>query len=515
MGNDQDSTAHVASTSARFLRSWLNRRRCKRSQVRSVYRDLEEIYRGQPEHHSRPTHLAINVQHIELQQHRNSRPNAFSGLLGYAYRQGATGMSKLILGWQDDRPRRSAGFHAWPRGEDRYTGNDLIEDGSEAHVLVTGPTGAGKGRSLIIPNLLQWKASAIVVDVKGENAMTTARYRRDLGQRVVILDPFSVVSDGSDALNPLDWMANSPEYVADNSMTLSETLTGGRRSEKEPFWDDEANEFCAGLIAHCATQPDPAKRNLGGLHDILTSDDTVHDIAVMLDTLPNMNPYARRQLVNFLQHEGEKVRSSIRSTAQQHVRIFGSPLVQRAVTCTTFDLSAVKDGEPITIYLVIPASRLVSHAGLLRIWLAVLLGVIAERRLRPDQPTLLIVDELAQLGPMPLLLQAVTLLRGYGLRAMLLLQSMSQLKAMWPHDHQTVIDNCGAMVSFGPVRPNIATELIGFMGTASAEQFDRMSGDQVMLSMVGQHARVARKLDYLRDSLFSGRYDLNRFYQRK
>ncbi len=499
----------------RFSRGLFIPHRRKRSQARLVYRDLVETYRGYPDRHIRPTNLAIKEQLRELQIHRNSRPNTFSGKLGYACRQGGMSMSKLILGWQDGTPRRPAGFQDWPKGEDRLKGCDLIEDGSEAHVLVTGPTGAGKGRSLIIPNLLRWNASAIVVDVKGENAMTTARYRRELGQRVVILDPFCTVSNGSDALNPLDWMADSPEYLADNSMTLSETLTGGRRSEKEPFWDDEANEFGAGLIAHCATQPDPAKRNLGCLYDILTSDDTVHDIAVMLDTLPNMNPYARRQLVNFLQHEGEKVRSSIRSTAQQHVRIFGSPLVQRAVARTTFDLSAVRDGEPITIYLVIPASRLVSHAGLLRIWLAVLLGVIAERRQRPDQPTLLIVDELAQLGPMPLLLQAVTLLRGYGLRAMLLLQSMSQLKAMWPTDFQTVIDNCGAMVSFGPVRPNIASELTAFMGTASAEQFDRMSSDQVMLSMVGQQAAVARKLDYLRDSLFSSRFDVNSFYQRK
>jgi type IV secretion system protein VirD4 len=424
-------------------------------------------------------------------------------------------MSKLILGWQDGTPRRAAGFQAWPKGEDTRARRDLIEDGSEAHVLVTGPTGAGKGRSLIIPNLLQWKASAIVIDIKGENAMTTARYRRELGQRVVILDPFRTVSDGSDALNPLDWASDNEEYVEDNAMRLSETMTGSRRSEKEPFWDDEANDVTAGLIAHCATQPDPAKRTLGYVHDILTADDTVLDVAVMLDTSPNMNPYARRQLANFLQHEGEKVRSSIRSTAQQHVRIFSSPLVQRSVSRTTFDLGAVRDGEPVTIYLVIPASRLVSHAGLLRIWLAVLLGVIAERRQRPEQPTLLIVDELAQLGPMPLLLQAVTLLRGYGLRAMLLLQSMSQLKTMWPTDFQTVIDNCGAMVSFGPVRPNIATELTGFMGTASAEQFDQMSTDQVMLSMVGQPAAVARKLDYLRDSLFSGRYDPNGFYQRR
>lgn len=423
-------------------------------------------------------------------------------------------MSKLILGWQDSTPRRSAGFQAWPQGEARCAARNLIEDDSEAHVLVTGPTGAGKGRSLIIPNLLQWKSSAIVVDVKGENAMTTARYRRELGQRVVILDPFRTVSDGADALNPFHWMTGRPEYVADNSMTLSETLTGGRRSEKEPFWDDEANDVTAGLIAHCATQDDPTKRTLGAVHDILTADDTVYSIAVMLDTLPNMNPYARRQLVNFLQHEGEKVRSSIRSTAQQHMRIFSSPVVQRVVSHTTFDLDAVRDGEPVTIYLVIPASRLVSHAGLLRIWLAVLLGIIAERRQRPEQPTLLIVDELAQLGPMPLLLQAVTLLRGYGLRAMLLLQSMSQLKTMWPTDFQTVIDNCGAMVSFGPVRPNIATELTGFMGPASAEQFDRMSTEQVMLSMVGKQPLVAGKLDYLQDALFSGRFDPNGFYQR-
>jgi type IV secretion system protein VirD4 len=425
-------------------------------------------------------------------------------------------MSSILLGWQQRDTRARVGFIRSEPARPAAPGVDEpVADASEAHCLVVAPTGAGKGRNVVIPNLLHWPHTAIVVDVKGEAAMATARYRRSLGQRVVVLDPFCRVSNGQDGLNPLDWLATTPECVADNASTLSETLTGGERSLKDPFWDHLANDFAAGLLAYAATSENPCERQISHVFDIVAGDDPVMHVARILDTTQRLHPFARQQLASFLSHEAEKVRTSVRSTAQQHLRIFGNPLVCRAMSKTTIDLAALSRGEPMTIFIVLPASRLQSHASVLRIWLAVLLGVISERSSRPLQPGLLIIDELAQIGAMPLVLQALTLLRGYGLRVMAVLQSLAQLKSLWPADYQTILDNCGLVAAFGQNRPAMAEALADLFGDLSASALLQMPADQLAINRAGQRTVVARKLDYLEDRCFAGRFDANPFYEHK
>jgi type IV secretion system protein VirD4 len=62
------------------------------------------------------------------------------------------------------------------------------------HLLSVAPTRSGKGVSLIIPNLLNYMGSIIVIDPKGENAYLTAKRRRELGQKTYILDPWGEVN---------------------------------------------------------------------------------------------------------------------------------------------------------------------------------------------------------------------------------------------------------------------------------------------------------------------------------
>src|ERR1700674_631490 len=111
------------------------------------------------------------------------------------------------------------------------------------------------------------------------------------------------------------------------------------------------------------------------------------------------------------------------------MRIFASPRVQSAVAKTSFDLAKVRSGAPMTIFIVVPPTKLVSHGSLIRLWLATLLGIITERTEPPEQPTIFMVDELAQLGGLRAFKEAATLLRGYGLRCCQFLQSHAQLKS--------------------------------------------------------------------------------------
>jgi len=69
-------------------------------------------------------------------------------------------------------------------------GGKVMRFGGPEHVLLEAPTRAGKGVGVIIPNLLDWPDSLVVLDIKQENFDNTAGYRlKVLGQRVVLFNP--------------------------------------------------------------------------------------------------------------------------------------------------------------------------------------------------------------------------------------------------------------------------------------------------------------------------------------
>jgi type IV secretion system protein VirD4 len=255
-------------------------------------------------------------------------------------------------------------------------------------------------------------------------------------------------------------------------------------------------------------------RTLGDVWNLLAAYDVPYATALLLDKKPKMHVFARQQLAAFLAHEGEKVRTSVLSVAQQHARIFASQGVQRAVAATSFDLGKVQSGAPLTIYIVVPPTKLISHGALIRIWLSTLLGVITERTAAPERPTVFMVDELAQLGALSAFKEAVTLLRGYGLRCCLFLQSHAQLKALYPLDHEAITENCGVIVTFGHVSMGMSCRIADVLGDISAEALFAMQQDRIAVRIAGNQTVIARRLDYLTDRLFARTFDANPHYRR-
>ena len=93
--------------------------------------------------------------------------------------------------WASASEQRRAGLRARQgvilgRAGDRL----LIADGPD-HVILYAPTRTGKGVGVVIPNLLAWPGSVVVLDIKRENFAATAGYRAEAGQRVLLFDPLA------------------------------------------------------------------------------------------------------------------------------------------------------------------------------------------------------------------------------------------------------------------------------------------------------------------------------------
>ena len=134
------------------------------------------------------------------------------------------------------------------------------------------------------------------------------------------------------------------------------------------------------------------------------------------------------------------------------------------------------------------------------------------RRQRPERSTLLLIDEAAQLGRMELFITAMTLYRGYGIQCWSFWQDFSQLRALYPWDWQTLVNNAAAIQAFGPSCISMANEFRHLMPGRSAAELLAMKRDSLLLARAGQAGRIVRRIDYRKDDHFIGRADRNPFY---
>jgi type IV secretion system protein VirD4 len=142
----------------------------------------------------------------------------------------------------------------------------------DRHLLTIAPNRSGKGTTAIIPNLLQYQGSIVVIDPKGENAMITAKQRQAMGHDVLVVDPMGITGMQAARLNPLDWLSIGDIEIGDNAMLLADSIIRSEGGD-DPFWNEEAKALLRGVMLHVATDPsEDGQRHLGRVRDLLLLD---------------------------------------------------------------------------------------------------------------------------------------------------------------------------------------------------------------------------------------------------
>ena len=386
----------------------------------------------------------------------------------------------------------------------------LIYAPLEKHMLTIAPTGAGKFRSVLVPELLTYPGPIVCLDIKGEAYAVTARRRREMGHRVVRLDPFHVVGPSTDSLNFFDLFSLKNADLETDAQMIASILSDGSSLSRDPFWDISARGLVAGCIVYLAHHRDKADQILKSLRELVYADDTDYKLAVLLDTIKTMHPLARGEIAAYLSMPDRETRPSVLATVRSYFKALFSQRVETAFNQSTFSLCSLADSEPMTIYLVVPPNKLESHRRMIRLWVTTLMAAITARRHIPDIATLFLIDEASQLGNFPPMVQAITLGRGYGVRVHSFWQDLSQLMLCYPTEWRTVINNCGVKQIFGMTDPFMAHGLDELFQVPMKE-LTSISNKQQWLLRNGV-IQKAGKMDYLRDAEFAGLFDANPYH---
>lgn len=349
----------------------------------------------------------------------------------------------------------------------------------DRHLLTVAPTRSGKGVSSIIPNLLTYQGSAVIIDPKGENAMITALRRghgeqsmniEGLGQDVHIVDPWGITGLPSSRFNPMDWLDPADEDINENAMILADSMIVPSEGGRDQFWDEEAKALLMGILLYVALNEDEYQNpSLGDVRDIISlGSQALNEVLNNMAASPNH--IVSSAGVRTLSKEA-KLQSSVLATLQAHTHFLDSPRMRDNLSVSDFSFEDLKTRR-MTIYLVLPADRLSTFNRWLRLMIQQALTVNARNiGVKPDKAILFLLDEMAALGRLSMVEQAFSLMAGFGVQLWGIVQDLSQLERIYDKGWQTFIGNSGVIQYFGSRDLKTAEYFSKLCGVTTIEKF--------------------------------------------
>ena len=404
-------------------------------------------------------------------------------------------MSGLILGRTANLPR-TVGFAARPHAQ----AGELITYGGDGHLITLAPTGTGKTSGPVICNALKHPGQLIVIDIKGEVHAATAHARRAMGQEVHVLD---LRDDAplAGSLNPLDLVARCGTDLAAMARSFAAELIERGVDERDRFWNDWAETMITGGIAWLLADRQPEERRLSALFDLFTHDDVAYRLTLLFEEKEIRHRAAKAAFTSFLQLPDHETRPSVLGMTQTHLRLFDSDLVRRLTDTTSFNLDALIAGEPMSLYIIVPPIRLTAYRPLLRMWLSGLILAMTQRKAQPSERTLMLCDEIGNLGRIDALLTAATLMRSWGLTLWMFWQNAAQLQ-IYGGQANTLIDNAGVVQIFGVKNHRMAQDIANLLGGIAPDELLKMPGNRQVLLIDGQLHRAMQVRYYSDKGLF-------------
>jgi type IV secretion system protein VirD4 len=340
----------------------------------------------------------------------------------------------------------------------------VLKDKDEGHVCAIAPTRSGKGVGVVIPTLLTWTDSVVVMDIKGENFPLTAGRRQQLGNVVLKFDP---TAPDSCCFNPLDEVpvGTADEWGESDNIATSLLDPRGRGAAMDSHWDRQGVGWLGAVLCHLLhVEKDKTLRGLAhliaGLGDREDSGiiQTIKRIRDTDHTQFGPHPDVAREMQMMLDKSPNE-RSGIISTVQGFLKIYRDPRIAAATSRSDFRISQLMNHErPVSLYLVIPVKDMDRLQPLLRLVLNQILKGLTPRMngAKPPRKLLLMLDELCVLGHMELLSKMLPFISGYGIRACLIAQNLKQIEQAYGRD-QAVVETCETLLALTPNRDDFST----------------------------------------------------------
>lgn len=386
----------------------------------------------------------------------------------YKDRRALHGDARFLTGW---REIKKAGLLAKKGLLIGYYMGKYLVSGGQDFVLLAAPTRAGKGVSMVIPNLLNWPESIVTMDMKLENWKTTSKYRREvLKQETYLFNPFAA-DRRSHRWNPLDEVRRDSVLMAGDVLQIAQIFYPERAGDRNVYFVQQAQNLFFGLTMYLLETNHPRCTLAELFRQGSGYDKPVREhIQEILDANPKLSRSCRDALNRFNSSPDESF-GNIKSSFDAPLLPLANPLVEMATSTSDFRLADVRK-KRMSIYFGITPNRLVLAERLTNLFFSQLISLNTEV-LPEDDKTLryqcvLMNDEFTAFGRVQILVKAVSFIAGYGLRLLTIVQSKSQLEGDGLYsraDARNLIVNHDVKVVFTPGDDLDAKDASDMLGT--------------------------------------------------
>ena len=360
------------------------------------------------------------------------------------------------------------------------------------HCLVVAPTRAGKGVGYVIPNTLLFNGSIVVLDVKGEIFEATSRHRQAEGDAVFRFSPFDF-EHPTHRYNPLERVARITNLeqrytelakISDYFLTVSDKGTAG------DFLTEGRELFvAAGLLAIERERP-----TIGEISRILFARGATQEVyAEHADEVKH--PNAAQTFRKFAGYSDRTLSSHASVLGGAGMTLWNNPAVDRATSGNDFSFADLRK-RAMAIYLVVNADDIRTLSPLVRLFFGELIATL--RSTLPDPktepwPVMVMLDEFDQLGPMPIVEQALKQLAGHGARVSIITQSIPGLDTIYGENVRLSLESAAGMKLYLAANDKkTAGEISDALGkTTKLSVSDSVSRDRDFL----QRRSVSRRME--------------------
>ena len=352
--------------------------------------------------------------------------------------------------------------------EKRYTQNllltqhfrmglDSYKHKRNLNVLVVGGSGAGKSRTYAIPNIMQCNCSMVITDPKAELLRKTGGVLERNGYEVRVFD----------LINPeTSWCYNPFAYVWDdkdvlkliNNLIRNTTPKGAQSSD--PFWEKSETALLQALMLYLLHEAPPEEQNFPMIMEMLGSAQVKEDdedyqspLDILFERLEMRDPesIAVKQYAIYKQAAGKTAKSILISVG---VRLAAFNLKQIANLTCTDELDLYSIGEKkVALFCCIPdADTSMNYlVGMIYSNLFQTLYYVADRKYggRLPIPVHCIMDEWPNVALPDDFDKILATMRSRGISCSIIIQNISQMKALFKDSYESLIGNCDEFLYLG------------------------------------------------------------------
>lgn len=348
------------------------------------------------------------------------------------------------------------------------------------NVLIIGGSGSGKTRFFVKPNLMQMHSSYVVTDPKGTVLLEVGKMLQSNGYRIKVLNTINFTK--SCHYNPFSYIRSEKDILKLVNTIIVNTKGEGAQAT-EDFWVKAEKLYYQALIAYIWYEAPEEEQNFSMLIDLIDASEAREDdeefknaVDLLFEELEKEDPthFAVRQYKKYKLAAGKTAKSILISCGAR-LAPFDIRELRELTSYDELELDTL--GEIKTAMFVIISDTDATFNFLVSIMYAQLFNLLCDKaddvyggRLPIHVRCLL--DEFANIGQIPSFEKLIATIRSREISASIILQSKSQLKAIYKDNADTIEGNCDTTLFLGGKEKTTLKEMAEILGKETIDLYN-------------------------------------------